>query len=143
MTSQRLGGTRVGIFCFPGHCDPFPTRCRNKDKHSPLAIRTGAFGRIIFVRVASLAFRYGESSNLAISRLDLQGGLVPSNQLRLTVTRAFQRVQQLRFNVCHEKAKCVLGSSARRLFGRLAASYDHKRDLPNLQSDIDVQLHYD
>jgi hypothetical protein len=41
-------------------------------------------------------------------------------QLLLTATRAFQRLKELRFGVCHEKAKCLLGSSARRLFGRLA-----------------------
>jgi hypothetical protein len=37
-----------------------------------------------------------------------------------TVTRAFQRVKELSFGACHEKAKCVIGFYARCLFGRLA-----------------------
>jgi hypothetical protein len=41
------------------------------------------------------------------------------NQLRLTVTRTFKN-KEVRFGVCHDKAKCTLVFSARCLFGRLA-----------------------
>jgi len=44
---------------------------------------------------------------------------IQANQLLLTVTRPFQEVKELRFDMCHEKAKCALRSSARRLFSRL------------------------
>jgi hypothetical protein len=40
--------------------------------------------------------------------------------LKLTVTRAFQRMKELSFDVRHEKAKSILGLNARCLFGRLA-----------------------
>ena len=40
-------------------------------------------------------------------------------KLQLTVTSAFQRIKELSFDVCHEKAKCMLGLHARFLFGRL------------------------
>ena len=41
-------------------------------------------------------------------------------QLQLAVTRAFQGMKELSFNVRHEKAKFILSSNARCLFGRLA-----------------------
>ena len=41
-------------------------------------------------------------------------------QLRLTVTRAFQIIKELSFDVCHEKAIWMLGFSSRCLFERLA-----------------------
>jgi len=68
---------------------------------------------------------------------DPTGGIqFKQEKLRLTVTSAFLRVKELRFDVCHEKAKWMLGLNARCLFVGLArAINDHKRNLPNFQSE--------
>ena len=63
------------------------------------------------ISVKSLRFRQDRFSGWARSK---------QTPLWLTVTRAFQRIKELSFGVCHEKAKWVLGFHKRRLFGRLA-----------------------
>ena len=54
-----------------------------------------------------------------MDQFTVQGGL-KQEQLKLTVTRAFQRMKELSFDVRHEKAKCILCLHARCVFGRLA-----------------------
>jgi hypothetical protein len=54
-------------------------------------------------------------------KYELRAGLSRSKQkqLCLTVTRAFQRVKEQSFGMCHEKAKRIFDFSARCLLGRL------------------------
>ena len=52
-----------GIFACPD-TDSFSARCRNREKHSPLAMRTAIFAHALVLLAEGLTLCYGESINL-------------------------------------------------------------------------------
>ena len=106
MSLQRLGGTRVAIFCLPGHIPIHHLMSKAKrERHSPLSINTAAFGRVFVMPVAGLVLCYGESNNLTWPQLGprlffISGEAVTSRSRSSPILMGWSFVQCNGFKKC-------------------------------------------